>query len=62
MEKPIDVIQIVTDNPHYGKKILLLIEKRVLDIKNGSATLHFNSDGVLASIETNVRTYNYKKE
>lgn len=62
LEKPIDVIQIITDRPDYGKKIILLIEKRVLDIKNGSATLHFNNDGVLMSIETNVRAYNYKKE
>ncbi len=62
MQKPIDLIQIATDRPDYGKKILKIIEKGVLDIKSGSATLHFNNDGILASIEINARVYNYNKE
>lgn len=57
-----DIIQVITDNPQYAKKILKILEKGVLDIKSGSATLHFNTDGVLASIEINARVYNYSKE
>lgn len=60
--KPIDLIQITTDRPDYGKKIIKIIEKGVLDIRSGSATLHFNADGILASIEINARVYNYTKE
>lgn len=57
-----DIIQVITDNPQYGKKIIKILEKGVLDIKSGSATLHFNQDGILASIEINARVYNYQKE
>jgi len=57
-----DIIQVITDNPQYGKKIIKILEKGVLDIKSGSATLHFNGDGILASIEINARVYNYNKE
>lgn len=57
-----DIIQIITDRPDYAKKIMLLIEKRVLDVKNGSATLYFNQDGVLMDIDINIKAYNYKKE
>lgn len=60
--KPIDVLQIITDKPDYAQKLVKIIEKGVLDIKSGSAKLHFNSDGVLASIEINARVYNYSKE
>jgi hypothetical protein len=62
MLQPIDVIQIATSKPDYAKKIIKIIEKGVLDIHSGSATLHFNADGVLASIEINARVYNYNKE
>lgn len=62
MQKPIDIIQIITDKPEYGKKIVKILEKGILDLKSGSATLHFNSDGILASIEINARVYNYSKE
>lgn len=60
--KPIDLIQITTDRPDYGKKIIKIIEKGVLDIKSGSATLHFNQDGVLMDIDFHIKAYNYKKE
>lgn len=60
--KPIDLIQITTDRPDYGKKIIKIIEKGVLDIKSGSATLHFNQDGVLMDIDFQIKAYNYKKE
>jgi hypothetical protein len=59
---PIDVVHVVTNRPDYAKKIALLITKGALDLKSGSATLHFNADGVLASIEINARVYNYSKE
>ena len=57
-----DIIQVITDNPQYGKKIIKILEKGVLDIKNGSATLHFNQEGLLMSIDINIKAYNYKKE
>lgn len=57
-----DIIEIISTNQDYNKKLRKIIEKGVLDIKSGSATLHFNADGVLASIEINARVYNYSKE
>lgn len=33
-------------------KIMTLLESGILDLKNGTATLAFNNDGVLTNIET----------
>jgi len=57
-----DIIQVITENPTYGKKIIKILEKGVLDIKNGSATLHFNNEGTLMDIDFHIKAYNYKKE
>lgn len=57
-----DIIQVITDNPQYAKKIIKILEKGILDIKNGSATLHFNNDSVLMDIDVHLKAYNYKKE
>lgn len=57
-----DIVQIITNNPQYAKKMQKIVEKGVLDIKSGSATLHFNQDGVLMDIDFHIKAYNYKKE
>lgn len=41
----------------YQEKIALLVENRVFDLLNGSAEIHFNKDGEIASIDMHAKVF-----
>lgn len=41
----------------YQTKIALLIENRVLELQNGSAEIHFNQQGDIASIDMHAKVF-----
>lgn len=46
------------DFQKFHETFALLVSKGVFDIKSGSATIHFDSQGEIALIERNDRLYN----
>ncbi len=41
----------------HQEKVMLLIENRIFDLRNGSAEIHFNREGAIASIDMHAKVF-----
>ena len=51
MQKPTDIIQIVTDNPQYAKNIMAIVTSGFFDKSGGSVIIHMDFDKNIRLIE-----------